>query len=297
MKPAHPFVKWAGGKAQLVGTLAAILPGQIRTFFEPFVGGGALFFTLAEQGRFQRAVLNDWNAELVDAYKVIRDFPEELIGRLKTEKKRYLANPQETFYEVRAKNPQSMEPIERVVRFLFLNRTGFNGLYRVNKKGEFNVPWGKYKNPRICNEENIRACSEVLKRFVILECADFATVVERAEPGDAVYFDPPYVPLNATSNFTSYTSDGFTLDDQHRLAISFRELAEAGVAVVASNSDTEVVRELYKGFEMYQVEMRRNVNSKGDRRGPVHELVIVGRRGSLSASIPPSLNGGPISSR
>jgi len=284
---AHPFVKWAGGKTQLLGQLTTILPSRIRTYYEPFVGGGALFFTLANQGRFQRAVLNDWNTELIDTYKTIRDFPEDLIEALQKLKAEYQAADKETYYRERRKDAKALSPLDRAARFIFLNRTGFNGLYRVNKAGQFNVPMGKYTNPKIVDEENIRACSLVLNRFVVLTSKDFAEVIKDAQPGDAVYFDPPYVPVTTTSNFTSYTSDGFSLDDQYRLVAGFKQLVEAGVAVVASNSDVQLVRDLYEDFERHEVQARRNINSKGDKRGSVGELIIVGRRGTVLPSVTP----------
>ena len=274
--PARPFLKWAGGKTQILDKLLAILPDKIGTYHEPFVGGGAVFFALAARDRFQRVVLNDFNQELMDCFRAIRDFPEDLIEQLAL-----LPLSKEFFLKLRAKMPHDFGPTRRAGRMIYLNKTGFNGLFRVNKKGEFNVPWGKYKNPTILDADNIRACSVVLNRFVSLLSVDFATAVEGAMPGDVVYLDPPYVPLNATSNFSSYTTDGFTLDDQHRLAACFRELVEKGVCVWASNSDTETTRELYKGFEIHQIQARRCINSKGDKRGFIHELLIVGRRGSL----------------
>jgi len=275
---ARPFLKWAGGKTQILEKLVAILPkGGIRTYFEPFVGGGALFFTLAAQGRFQRAVLNDFNRELMDCYRAIRDFPDDLVDQLKR-----LPVDKTTFLELRAKMPEDFGPTRRAARTIYLNKTGFNGLFRVNKKGQFNVPYGKWKRPpKVLHAANLRACAEVLNRFVALLSTDFANAVQGAGDGDVIYFDSPYIPLNATSNFTSYTADGFTLDDQHRLAAYFRELVKEGAYVLASNSDTETTRELYKGFEMHQIQARRCINSKGDKRGEVHELLIVGRRGTL----------------
>lgn len=284
---AHPFIKWAGGKTQLLNQLTTILPPRIRTYYEPFIGGGALFFALAQRERFQRAAINDWNSELVDTYKSIRDFPDDLIELLQGLKAEYQADARVVFHRERDKDPKELTPIVRAARFLFLNRTGFNGLYRVNKSGRFNVPFGKYDNPRIVDEDNIRACSKVLNNFVVLTSKDFAAVVTEAQPGDCVYFDPPYVPLNPTANFTSYTSNGFTIDDQYRLAACFKQLVERGVAVIASNSDTKTVRDLYDGFEMHAVEARRNINSKGDKRGPVGELIIVGRHGTVLPSLVP----------
>lgn len=276
---AKPFVKWAGGKTALVGKLKSILPPKIETYYEPFVGGGALFFALAADGRFQRAVLNDFNAELMDAFKAIRDFPDAVVKALVKLREEYLAEPRVVYDRERSRNPQDLSPLDRAVRFLFLNKTGFNGLYRVNKKGEFNVPFGKYVNPRIADSANIKACAEALSKFVVLSNQDFASCLGGARHGDVVYFDPPYVPLSPTANFTSYTANGFGLREQQRLAQTFRELAEQGVAVVASNSDTEIVRDLYAGWETHKVQARRSINRDGDKRGPVGELIIVGRRG------------------
>lgn len=284
---ARPFLKWVGGKTQLLDRLVPILPKRIRTYYEPFIGGGALFFHLAHLGQFQRAVINDWNGELVDTYKAIRDFPEDLILRLGQLKEAYGSDAPGTFAAERAKDPKALTPIDRAARFIFLNRTGFNGLYRVNSKGGFNVPFGKYTNPRIVDEGNIRACREVLNHFVVITNRDFAEAVEDAQPGDCVYFDPPYVPINPTSDFTKYTKEGFGLDAQKRLAATFRALVDRGVAVIASNSDAPLVRELYEGFELHEVQARRNVNSVGDKRGPVGELVIVGRQGTHLPSLPP----------
>lgn len=295
--PPKPFIKWAGGKGQLLEDIEPILPPRIRTYYEPFLGGGALFWHLAAEGRFARAVLNDWNTELVDAYRAVRDFPDDLIEFLAGLQKQYHdEDPKQLFDAMRKADPRKgMSPIMRAARFMFLNRTGFNGMYRVNKRGQFNVPWGKYKNPTICNEPLIRACSAVLNDYLILQTGDFAAAVEDAGPGDVVYFDPPYVPLDATSNFTSYTSDGFDINDQHRLAALFRQLAENGVKVLTSNSDTPIVRELYKGFEVNVVQARRNINSKGDKRGPINELLIVGRPERPVLKDPKALATGPES--
>jgi len=268
---AKPFVKWAGGKKQLAARLLELFPKTIKTYYEPFLGGGAIFFALASSGRFKMAAVNDFNSELVNVYRVVRDFPGELMEQLQK-----LPITKDIFLELRAKRPEDFNPVRRAARTIYLNKTGFNGLYRVNKAGIFNVPWGKYNNPSLFNEENIKACSEALSQVKITE-KDFAEVVQEAGSGDLVYFDPPYVELSKTSNFKSYTSSGFTLDDQYRLAACFRELRDRGSAVVASNSDTEIVRELYKDWEIHEVQARRAINSKADRRGPVGELIIVGR--------------------
>jgi DNA adenine methylase len=278
---AKPWIKWAGGKTQLLPKLLPIFPKKVRAYFEPFVGGGAVFYTLAAQKRFERAVLNDWNKELVDTYRVVRDFPEELMAVLLAKEESYIGDPKTSYSEWRNPDAAMAEvlkgPVHRAARFIFLNKAGFNGLYRVNKKGVFNVPWCKKPQVKTFNEENIRACAAVLNGSVDLRHGDFVGCVEDARAGDLVYFDPPYVPINLTSNFTTYTSDGFSSQDQQRLALLFRQLADKGVAVVLSNSDTEVVRDLYAGFEMHAVQAKRNINSKGNKRGPVGELIVVGR--------------------
>jgi len=267
---AKPFVKWAGGKKQLVPQIEPFLPEKMAHYYEPFTGGGAVFFHLANAGRFERATLNDWNAELVDTYRTIRDDPEDLIEKLSGR-----TVSKDEFLRMRRKNAKKLSPIDRAVRLIYLNKTCFNGLYRVNQKGQFNVPFGKWKkSPRVFEPENLRACSAVLQDVEILQ-GDFVEVVKQAGAGDTVYLDPPYVPLNPTSNFSSYTSGGFTIRDQERLALAFRELVERGVQVIQSNSDTPTIRELYRGFEMHEVMARRSINSKGTKRGPVGELVIV----------------------
>lgn len=279
---AHPFIKWAGGKSQLVPTIREVLPPKIRTYHEPFLGGGALFFALAAEKRFERAVLNDWNRELVDTYRVVRDFPEELVDRLRKMEETYGEAPKTMYEAWRNPDPHLAElmsgPIHRAGRFIFLNKAGFNGLYRVNKQGVFNVPWGKKLKVRTFDEANIHACAAALNEAVSIRQGDFVQAVEGAREGDVVYFDPPYVPVNATSDFTSYTSDKFGMNDQCRLAALFRQLADRGVAVMLSNSDTPAVRALYAGWEMIEVRMKRHINSKGTGRGAVGELIVVSRR-------------------
>lgn len=272
MLEAKPFLKWVGGKTQLLGQLLSLFPRQIETYYEPFLGGGAVFFALANQKRFKRAVINDWNQELVDTYRAVRDFPTDLIQQLGK-----LKYSREIFFELRNLRPEQFSPVRRAARMIYLNKTGFNGLYRVNRDGRFNVPFGKHaKTPKVFDENTLLGCSRALQRFVSIESTDFEMAVEWAAKGDVVYFDPPYVPANPTSNFTSYTKDGFGLVEQQRLARLCRTLVTRGVKVLASNSDTELVRELYSGFELVEVRARRSINSNPKRRGPVGELVIVG---------------------
>jgi DNA adenine methylase len=266
-----PFIKWAGGKRTLAPQIVELLPKLFKTYYEPFVGGGAVFWHI-DPARYDYAVLNDFNTELINAYKVVRDFPEELLEQVQ-----HLKVTKDVYLRLRKRLPESFSPVRRAARTLFLNKTCFNGLYRVNKKGIFNVMWGDYKNPVIADPEVIRADSEVLAH-VKLTALDFEESVKNAKSGDVVYFDPPYIEVSKTSNFTSYTSIGFTMEDQKRLASTFRTLADRGVFLVASNSDTEPVRDLYRGFEMLEVRARRSINSKADRRGPVGELLITSRK-------------------
>lgn len=286
--PAQPLVKWVGGKRKLAPKLLSLFPRTIGTYYEPFTGGGAVFFALAAETphRFDSVVLNDWNFELADMYRVVRDTPNRLIVAL-----REMVNTPEFFAQMRAKSPKDLKPVDRVARLIYLNKTCFNGLFRMNKAGQFNAPFGKYENPNICDEENIHACHVVLNGKVTVRNGDFSDAVTDAKPGDCVYFDPPYVPLTPTSNFTSYTSDGFGLKDQQRLALLVRQLAERGVHAYVSNSDTPLVRELYQGFELVEVQMKRNINSKGDGRGAVGELIVVGSRTTIPQTVVESAPG------
>ena len=267
----HPFLKWAGGKGQLLTELAARVD-KARPFgryHEPFVGGGALFFELAQFGRLNKDVcLSDNNPSLIDAYLGIRNQVKRVIEILLRHKKQHA---KEHYYDVRSNVPARLA--ERAARIIYLNRTCFNGLFRENSKGEFNVPMGSYKNPRICDEENLRACAKALKRATV-EQRPFETVLKLAQAGDFVYFDPPYVPVSATSNFTSYDKGGFGEDSQRRLAEVFAELAKRGVKVLLSNSEMPLVRELYRGFKIETVYATRLVNSRADRRGKVPEVLV-----------------------
>lgn len=271
-----PFLKWAGGKGQLLSTIGELIPVGIRTYFEPFLGGGAVFWMLGMKRDFEQAVLNDFNQELIDTYTAVRDSPDKLIAALNTH--RSMAwNTKEYFEGIRRQNPKDLALVDRAARMIYLNKTCYNGLYRVNKKGEFNTPFGKYRNPGLFESGSLRACASVLNRSVQLRQGDFTEAVATAGPGDLVYFDPPYVPVSDTANFLSYTSDGFSGADQHRLALTAQHLADRDVSVILSNSDTELVRKLYEGFEMINIRVKRNINSKASGRGHVGELLIVHR--------------------
>lgn len=267
----RPFLKWAGGKAQILPELLSRIPPDFNAYHEPFLGGAALFFALAREGRLsgKKVFLSDSNPELINAYLAVRDAPGELLEILKDYQSRIA---REDYYRIRAELPRS--PVERAARLIYLNRTCYNGLYRVNSKGQFNVPFGRYKNPKIYDPDNILAASEALRGAEIL-CEDFGGVLSRALPGDFVYFDPPYYPLSRTANFTDYTSDGFSEQDHIRLALTFGALSEKGVLVMESNSDTGFIRKQYKAWRLIKIRARRPINSKGEGRGPVKELIIV----------------------
>jgi DNA adenine methylase len=260
-----PFLKWAGGKRRLVPALLQGVPAQFGAYFEPFVGGGALFFAL----RPPRAWLSDANHRLVRAYRGVRDDVDGVVARLHT-----YPHDRKFFLSLREQEIDSRTDADVEAWMIYLNRTGFNGLYRVNKQDRFNVPFGRYTNPTICDEPMLRADAQAL-RHSELHVADFAAVLERAAAGDFVYFDPPYVPLSMTSSFCSYTQDGFGLADHRRLRDVALALKRRGVAVMVSNSSQPLVVELYaEGFEIREALAARFINSKGDKRGPVKELII-----------------------
>jgi DNA adenine methylase len=268
--PPRPFLKWVGGKTQLLEQMEPLLPkpGTFRRYFEPFVGGAALFFDLRAAHPEMPAYLSDVNAELVDAYVAVRDQVEAVIRALREH--RYESDH---YYEVRAQKPADLPLAKRAARTIFLNKTGYNGLYRVNRSGQFNVPFGRFTRPLFCDVENLRACSRALAGVSIAN-GDFSSVLKVAKKGDFVYFDPPYVPLSPTSDFTAYIPGGFGEGEQRKLAKVFGKLAQRGVHVMLSNSDTPFVRDLYAGFRIETVYASRSVNSKGDRRGKLPEVVV-----------------------
>jgi DNA adenine methylase len=229
-----PFVKWAGGKRQLIPILNENLPDTFGTYFEPFLGGGALLFHMLTERQGQKCSISDLNSDLVLSYTTIRDRTEALITSLKNHERNYQKDSKSYYYSIRESNPRSQ--IEKTSRLIFLNRTCFNGLYRVNSKGKFNVPLGKYSNPNIVNEDNLRSVSHILQsRKVAIQCRDFESVLRDAKKGDLVYFDPPYQPVSDTANFTSYTNKDFTYDDLSRLAELCMDLDSKGCRVLLSN--------------------------------------------------------------
>ncbi|HVJ88603.1 MAG TPA: DNA adenine methylase [Labilithrix sp.] len=269
VEPApRPILKWVGGKTQLLEQMTPLMPKTYRRYFEPFVGGAAVFFDLRARHPEVPAFLSDVNAELVNCYVSVRDSVEAVIAALGTH-----VYDREHYYAVRAWNPDELEPAERAARTIFLNKTGYNGLYRVNRSGRFNVPFGRFTRPMFCDADNLRACSRALAG-VSIKHGDFSTVLRSAKEGDFVYFDPPYVPVSPTSDFTAYVPGGFGADEQRKLAKVFTKLADRGVSVMLSNSDTAFVRELYAGFDIQVVYATRSVNSNASRRGKLAEVVV-----------------------
>ncbi len=265
---ARPFLKWPGGKRALVPELAARTPATFGRYFEPFVGGGALFFELARRGPL-RAALSDVNARLIRTYQAVRDRVEDVIRVL-----RACPHDRAFFKHLRARDIDAADDVHLAAWFIYVNRTGYNGLYRVNQKGRINVPFGAYTRPTVCDAANLRACSFALAGAE-LRCEPFELATARARRGDFVYFDPPYIPLSPTASFTAYTAEGFGPEQHARLAAHARTLKSRGVRVLLSNSSAPLVRQLYRdGFELAPVEARRNINSRGRARGTVTELVI-----------------------
>ena len=269
-----PFVKWVGGKRQLLRQFRelGLYPPEdfnpiTNTYYEPFVGGGAVFFDLLPK----KAGLSDLNKELVTTYNVIKNNVDELIQSL--QKHIY---DKEYYLEVRAKKIDDLSDVEIASRFIFLNRTGFNGLYRVNKSGQFNVPFGRYNNPVICDEDNLRRVSDALQDVTITH-QDYKNVLKTAKSEDFIYFDPPYYPINATSSFTSYTAEGFLEKEQTELRDTFVKLHEKGCFVMLSNSDTPFINELYSGLDgitINKITAGRAINSKGSGRGKITEVLV-----------------------
>ncbi len=270
-----PFVKWVGGKRQLLKqfkNLGLYPPEKFdpikNTFYEPFVGGGAVFFDLLPE----KAELSDMNKDLVVTYNIIKNDVESLIKSLKKHK-----HSKEHFLKVRAKNPEKLSDLQRASRFIYLNRTAFNGMYRVNSKGEFNVPFGKYENPMICDEENLRKVSKALHN-VKIKHQDYKELLKKVKKGDFVYFDPPYYPVSKTASFTAYTKDAFLDKEQKELRNTFVELHKRGCFAMLSNSDAPFINEIYsgiKGVKISKVQAGRAINSKASGRGKVSEVLVV----------------------
>ena len=273
-REAQPFLKWVGGKAQLLQQFAPLFPQQIDRYFEPFIGGGAVFFHLKHRFPAMRARLYDINDELINTYQVVRDFPQDLMRRLDEHLTHYNLDRDRYYYLVRSRHhlPRT-EIVERAARMIFLNKTCFNGLWRVNGRGEFNVPIGSHKNPSLYNRDNILAANAALQG-VELTTLDFRDTLAGIQPGDFVYIDPPYVPVSQTANFTSYAKEDFGIAEQQELAALFADAAQRGVRMMLSNSDVPLVRELYRGFTRHTVSARRAINRDGAKRGAVNEVLV-----------------------
>jgi len=271
----RPFVKWAGGKRQLIPILNQNLPSRFGTYHEPFIGGGALLFHVLTQKSNQRCSISDLNSDLVLAYTTIRDKIDQLISSLENHEKNYRQDSSTYYYNIRDQSPK--DDIEKTSRLIFLNRTCFNGLYRVNSKGKFNVPLGRYTNPNIVNEQNLRSVSNLLKTsHISIKCRDFEGVLDDAKRGDFVYFDPPYQPVSSTANFTSYTNKDFTSDDLMRLCNLCKRLDSKGCHVMLSNSHSKEVTKLFSGkpWKTTKIRANRAINSNSNRRTGHFELLI-----------------------
>ncbi|MCP1357222.1 DNA adenine methylase [Aneurinibacillus migulanus] len=274
----QPFLKWAGGKRQLLPEIRKYIPKHFTHYYEPFIGAGAVLFDLKPHN----ATINDVNAELINVYNVIRTDVDNLVRDLQ----KHQNNP-EYFYEIRALDRTEayhhLSPLQRASRLIYLNKTCYNGLFRVNSKGQFNVPFGKYKNPSIVNEDVLRVVSDYLNNnHVTILNEDFEEAVQNAGEGDLVYFDPPYDPVSETSSFTSYSNEVFTRDDQTRLRDLYLELHKRGCYVLLSNSDTPFINEIYQELHtsnpeicIKKVQASRAINSQGAKRGKINEVLVV----------------------
>ena len=270
-----PFVKWAGGKRQLLPILSQHIPKNFDTYFEPFLGGGAVLFHLISKNSQLKCFVSDLNSTLILSYVTIRDKVDELIMSLEEHSENYFKNPEEYYYQIRDNNPKNQ--IDQVSRLVFLNKTCFNGLYRVNSKGKFNVPIGKYVNPNIVNKENLQILSHVLQsKGISIKCEDFTTALRKAHEGDFVYLDPPYQPVSSTANFTSYTNDNFDYKDQERLFVEFKKLDSKGCKIMLSNSKSQEVIDLFSEYSKNIIEINTNrfINSNSKKRTGHTEILI-----------------------
>ncbi len=277
----RPFLKWAGGKTQLLGQFRPFYPPpeRVRRYLEPFLGSAAVFFEVRRLFRPDEVILSDGNEELIQTYRSVRDKVGELIRYLERHRR---AHSEEHYRRTRSLDPRELPSAERAARFIYLNKTCFNGLYRVNRRGVFNVPMGRYAHPPILDAANLRSASAALWN-ADLRVEPFTRLPAFARKGDFLYVDPPYDPVSRTSSFTSYTRGAFSREDQVRLAEIYRELSRRGCQVMLSNSDTPFIRRLYREFDLRKVSARRSINSRADRRGRVAELVVLNYAPALPA--------------
>ncbi|KGR73338.1 DNA adenine methylase [Streptococcus phocae subsp. salmonis] len=268
----QPFTKWTGGKRQLLPIIKSLMPEKYNNYFEPFVGGGALFFDLSPKVAF----INDCNSELINCYKQIKDNPVKLIELLTIHNNN---NNKEYFLSIRSADRdgriEEMSPVERAARIMYMLRVNFNGLYRVNSKNQFNVPYGRYKNPKIVDPDLIFSISNYLNHNIIhIMNEDFEEAIKHVKANDFVYFDPPYIPISETSSFTSYTHEGFSYAEQVRLRNAFKKLGEKGAFAMLSNSSSPLVEDLYEGFYIHKVKAFRTNGASSSSRGKISETII-----------------------
>ncbi len=270
MNRTSSFLKWAGGKKQLIEQFKFLFPEKIERYFEPFVGGGAVLFYILQEYNPKEVFISDINEELINCYKVLRDNIEKLILKLQFHKNNHC---KEYYYNIRELKTEILSDIERASRTIYLNKTCFNGLYRVNSKGQFNVPIGSYKNPQIFSEDELRFISNLLKN-VKIKVMSFENVLEFVREGDFIYFDPPYHPLERGKNFTNYTKEAFLETEQKKLKEAFIELNKKGCKIMLSNSDTQFIKNLYNEFNISLVKANRMINCDATKRGKVNEIVV-----------------------
>lgn len=267
-----PIVKWVGGKRQLLVDIMPMINKKCSTYVEPFIGGGAVFFELQPK----KAIINDYNAELINVYTTVRDFPEELIKKLEEHDSN---NSEDYYYDMRALDRNTeyagMSCVDKAARILYLNKTCYNGLYRVNSSGQFNSPYGKYKNPNIINATTVRAMSKYLQNpKIVIKQGDYREALKGLRKGAFVYLDPPYMPISTSSSFTGYTENGFSYEHQVELKRECDKLKEKGIAFVQSNSDCKEIRDLYIGYNIKTVQAKRSINSDANKRGEISEVLI-----------------------
>lgn len=268
-----PVLKWVGGKRQLMDVIAPLIPSSLTTYYEPFIGGGAVLFNLQPK----KAVINDLNPELINVYKVIKDNPNELIQALKMHES---MNCEDYFYEVRAYDRNKTEyeklsNIEKAARVIYLNKTCYNGLFRVNSSGEFNSPWGRYSNPNISNIPTIKALNTYFNKYdITIKCGNYADSLKGIRKGAFVYLDPPYMPISSSSSFTGYTANGFGEKEQIELKKLCDKLNDKGVKFLLSNSCCPFIEELYKNYIIQKVPAKRTINANAEKRGVIDEVLV-----------------------
>lgn len=268
-----PILKWVGGKRQLLHEIIPLIPEDVSTYVEPFVGGGAVLF----EYKPHKAIINDLNEELINVYRVIKDSPEDLIEIL-IKHKEY--NTKDYFYKIRSLDRQDdylekFSKVERAARTIYLNKTCYNGLYRVNSKGHFNTPYGRYKNPNIVNEQLILEMSDYFnKKDIRIMNVDYKEALKYLRKGTFIYFDPPYLPISPSSSFTGYTENGFNLEHQIELKEQCDKLNKRGIRFLLSNSDHPIIRDLYKDYHIKTIQAKRTINSKANKRGEINEVLV-----------------------